>query len=85
MVVTIPESFRDFVTMQIAAGSYADESALVCALLQKEQTRNERESIDKKLLAVLDGSESTEMTAADWDDIRGEVQRRHAARNGSRP
>ena len=85
MTVTIPDSFRDFVRAQIASGQYSDESALICALLQKEQARKERESIDRKLLESLDTGEATEMTRADWDEIRGEVQRRHAQRNGSRP
>lgn len=84
MTVTIPDSFREFVAAQIASGQYADENALVCALLQREQARKERESIDKKLLEALDSSESTEMTSGDWDEIRAAVQRKHAARNGSR-
>jgi len=84
MTVTIPESFRAFVAGQIASGNYADESALVCALLQKEQALKERETIEKRLLEAIAG-ESTEMTKADWKEIRDEVQRRHSARTGNRP
>jgi Arc/MetJ-type ribon-helix-helix transcriptional regulator len=85
MNVNIPESFREFVAAQIATGKYADENALICALLQKEQACKERESIDGKLLEALDRSESTAMTSTDWDDIRAEFQRRQTVRNGSRP
>lgn len=84
MTVTIPDSLRAFVDAQVASGHYSDESALICALLEKEQARKERESIDRKLLESLNNSEATEMTAADWNEIRAEVQRRYAARNGNR-
>ena len=83
MTVTIPDSFRDFVSAQIASGHYADENALVCALLEKEQAKMERDTIDMKLLESLDGSPATEMIRADWDEMCAEVQRRHAQRNGS--
>jgi Arc/MetJ-type ribon-helix-helix transcriptional regulator len=84
MTVEIPDSLRDFVQSQIAAGRYPDECAMVSALLQKERARMERGAIDKQLLGAVESSESTPMTSADWDEIRTEVQRRHAARNGSR-
>ncbi len=85
MTVNIPDSFREFLSSQIASGQYSDESALVCALLQKEQAKKEREAIDGKLLEALDGSESTEMTSVDWAEIRAEVRRRQDVRSGSRP
>jgi antitoxin ParD1/3/4 len=85
MTVTIPDSFGDFVAAQIASGQYADENALVCALLLKEQARKQRELIDKQLLEALDSSASSEMTSADWDEIRAAVQQRHAARSGGQP
>lgn len=85
MTVVIPDSFREFVSSQLASGQYSDESALVCALLQKEQAKQEREAIDQKLLQALDSGEATEMTPADWHEIRAEVQRRHAQRIGNRP
>jgi Arc/MetJ-type ribon-helix-helix transcriptional regulator len=83
MIVIIPDSFHEFLAEQIASGMYADENELICALLKKEQMRKERESVDQKLLEALD-SPTTEMTKPDWDELRAEVERRHAARSGVR-
>jgi Arc/MetJ-type ribon-helix-helix transcriptional regulator len=84
MTIIIPDSFREFVAAQIASGLYADASSLLAALLEKEQARAKRESIDRSLLSALAGGESTEMTPQDWSEIRAELQRKHAERNGNK-
>ncbi|MBM3994051.1 MAG: hypothetical protein FJ303_07845 [Planctomycetes bacterium] len=85
MTVVIPHSLSEFVSALVASGEYSDENALICDLLRKEQIRRERESVDAKLIESLDGPEATEMTAQDWNEIRAEVERRYALRNGATP
>jgi Arc/MetJ-type ribon-helix-helix transcriptional regulator len=74
MTVTIPDAFRDFVSAQIAEGQYADESAYVAALLEKERIRKERQAIEAKLLQALDGGPPEEITPAFWEEMRERIR-----------
>ncbi|MGO9512832.1 MAG: type II toxin-antitoxin system ParD family antitoxin [Steroidobacteraceae bacterium] len=83
MNISLPEPLKRFVDAQIAAGRYSSASEYVRELIREDEKRTVEGRLEALLLEGLQGEE-TELTSADWKDIRKEalarIQARHQAR-----
>jgi len=83
MNISLPEPLKRYVDAQIAAGRYSSASEYVRELIQEDEKRKAEEGLESLLLEGLQGEE-TELTSADWKDVRKEalarIQARHQAR-----
>ena len=83
MNISLPESLKEFVDAQIAAGRYGNASEYVRELIRADEKRKAEERLEALLLEGLQTAE-TELTPADWSEIRqqaiGQVKARRQAR-----
>jgi antitoxin ParD1/3/4 len=83
MNISLPEPLKRFVDAQIAAGRYSSASEYVRELIREDEKRTVEGRLEALLIEGLQGEE-TELTSADWKDIRKEalavIQARHLAR-----
>lgn len=79
MNISLPESLREFVDQQIAAGRYGTASEYVRELIRADEKKKAEEKLEQLLLEGLQGKESV-LTRDDWAAIRREAR----ARVGSR-
>jgi antitoxin ParD1/3/4 len=83
MNISLPDSMKDFIQAQAAKKGFGTVSEYVRSVIRELQERQaERDQIDGLLIEGLDSGPATPMTRADWDGIRNEVHKRHAARQG---
>lgn len=75
--ISLPESMRDFIEEQVAQGGYGTVSEYLRALVHEEQKRKARERLEALLLEGLESGPATEMTDADWDEMRRRFDERH--------
>jgi antitoxin ParD1/3/4 len=80
MNISLPDSLKEFVDSQVAAGAYSSASEYIRRLIREDQERRHREEIEQKLLEALDSGAPTPLTPGDWEDIRREVRQRAAQR-----
>jgi antitoxin ParD1/3/4 len=75
--VSLPESLHAFVKDQIASGRYGTISECIEALLRHELRRQAEESLESMLLEGLESGPASEMSDADWDEMRRRYDERH--------
>lgn len=83
MNISLPDPLKQFVDGQIAQGRYSSVSEYVRELIRADEKRKAEAELEAKLLEGLSGVES-EMTAADWREIRKEALAKIAARKAMR-
>ena len=75
--ISLPESLKQFVAGQIAAGRYRSASEYVRELIRADEKRKAEERLETLLLEglLLEALQSaeTELTPADWSEIRQEA------------
>lgn len=72
--VSLPETLKAYVEEQVASGSYGTVSEYVRELIRLDQKRKAQVQLELRLLEGLDSGHATEMTQADWEDIRQTVR-----------
>ena len=82
--IALSESLREFVAARVAAGGYVSASDYIDRLVREDQRRQERERVEALLMEGLQ-SEASEMTQADWDELKRRVWERHAKQCGVVP
>jgi antitoxin ParD1/3/4 len=82
MIITLPDTLKDFIDGQVANGKHRTASAYIEELVRQAQRGLVGERVDTLIQQGVDSGESTPFTAEDWDGIRQEVRERHARRNG---
>jgi antitoxin ParD1/3/4 len=82
MHISLPEDLKTWVEEQATHDACGTADEFVRNLLRKEQRRRARAKVEKLLLEGLNSGPATLMTAKDWEEIRREVRKRHARRNG---
>ncbi len=83
MNISLPESLKEFVDAQIAAGRYGNASEYVRELIRTDEKRKAEERLETLLLDGLQSAE-TELTPADWSKIRQEAIAQVKARRPAR-
>jgi len=79
MNISLPEPLKQFVDGQIAQGRYSSASEYIRELIRADEKRKAEEQLEAMLLEGLNSPES-ELTAADWQNIRREALARMEAR-----
>jgi len=82
MNISLPESMKEFIDEQVRKDGYGTVSEYLRALVRAEQKRQAEQRLYDLLLEGLNSPRS-EMTGADWEDIRREVRERLAKRSAS--
>jgi antitoxin ParD1/3/4 len=83
MAITISKSLESWVEEQAALRGFASAAEYVQHVLQREreeQKRQQRKSIERKLLEALDSGEPVEATQEFWDQRRQELRKRLAGK-----
>jgi len=75
MNISLPESMKNFVDAEVASGGYGTASEFIRDLLRDAQKRKARASVDGLLLQGLQ-SEASELTRADWNQLKRRVRNR---------
>jgi len=75
MNISLPESMKQFVEAEVASGGYGTASEFIRNLLREEQKRKARAGVDALLLEGL-RSEASELTQADWKELKRRVRAR---------
>jgi antitoxin ParD1/3/4 len=84
MNISLPESMREWIEERVATEGYGTASEYLRALVREDQKRTAREELERKLADALDSGEATEMTQADWAQIRSAVRERLKAKSNER-
>ena len=79
MNISLPDPLKKFVDGQIAEGRYSSVSEYVRELIRADEKRRAEDRLEAMLLEGLNSGE-TELTKADWTDIRKEALARLEAR-----
>jgi antitoxin ParD1/3/4 len=75
MNISLPETLKDFVDQQIAAGRYSTASEYVRELIRNDEKQKPEEQLSTLLRKGLQSKE-TKLTREDWKAIRAEAMAR---------
>ena len=78
--IFLPKALKQFVDDQVSAGVYSSVSDYFRALVEEDQKRKAQETIEALVLEGLN-SQASEMSAADWTELKQRVWHRHAAKS----
>lgn len=79
MNISLPEPLKRFVDTQVAKGRYSTASEYIRDLIRADEKRKAEEALEAKLLEGLNSAES-DLTPADWRELRQEALARLKAR-----
>ena len=82
MNVSLPRTQKEFVDQQVQQGSFSTVSDYIRDLIRREQRAFAREELERKLLEGLNSGPATEMTKADWKELRAGLKKRLTGRKG---
>ncbi|NCO34842.1 MAG: hypothetical protein AUJ92_00755 [Armatimonadetes bacterium CG2_30_59_28] len=77
LIISIPDSQKDFVERQINGGQCATPSDYVEELIRLDERRKAREKLEALLLEGLDSGPVEEVTPEYWESKRAEIVRRY--------
>jgi len=83
MNISLPDSLKQFVDVQVSTGGYSSVSEYVRELIRADERRKAEEQLEAKLLEGLNSAEG-ELTAADWSGIRKDALAKVEARTKRR-
>jgi antitoxin ParD1/3/4 len=83
MNISLPEPMKQFVDVQVSTGRYSSASEYVRELIRADERRRAQDQLEAKLLEGLNSAE-TEMTPADWADLRVQALAKVEARKQDR-
>jgi antitoxin ParD1/3/4 len=73
--ISLPDDVRELADRLVSSGRYASVSDYVASLIREDIERLERSGVEAKLLQRLAAGPSGAMSDADFDTIRGRVER----------
>lgn len=73
ITIQLPASMKQFVAEQTAKGGFNSEGAYLQTLVRQAQIRAGRQELEAKLTNGLE-SPASEMTAADWEELKQRVR-----------
>jgi len=80
MNISLPEQLKEFVDVQVGSGRYSSVSEYVRDLIRDDEKRKAQDKLEALLLEGIQGSESSDMTRQDWDEMRREALTQFEAR-----
>lgn len=75
IAIALPETLQVFLEQQLSEGTYANASAYLCALLERERQRLAQEALDRALLTGLESADhQPKIVATDqwWEQKRAD-------------
>jgi antitoxin ParD1/3/4 len=81
--ISLPEPMRAYVDAQVAQGGFSTASEYIRQLVREDQKRAAKERLESLLMEGVESGPASEMTAADWDELRQRVWQRHAESGGA--
>jgi antitoxin ParD1/3/4 len=78
--VSLPSPMRAYLEKRVKLDGFGSISDFIRALVREDQKRQAQEELERRLLAALDTSEATPMTAQDWEEIKTAVKTKIASR-----
>jgi antitoxin ParD1/3/4 len=80
MNISLPDQMKDFVDGQVGTGRYSSVSEYVRDLIRDDEKRKTQEKLELLLMEGIESGPATELTRADWDEIRREAAKEFEAR-----
>ena len=74
MNVALPESMKEFVLEQVAAGGYNTASEYVRELIRADQKRKAKQRLDGLLLEGLNSGTPTPLGKTEWDELKAQMK-----------
>jgi antitoxin ParD1/3/4 len=76
--ISLPESMRTYIEETVTNGGYSTASEYIRQLVREDQKRAAKERLEVLLMEGIESGSPSEMTTADWDELRRRVWQRHA-------
>jgi antitoxin ParD1/3/4 len=76
--ISLPESMQAYVDQQVAEGGFSTASEYIRQLVREDQKRAAKQRLEALLMEGIESGPPSEMTAADWDELRRRVWQRHS-------
>ena len=83
MNISLPGPMKNFVEAEVISGGYGTSSEFIRELLREAQKRKARARVDALLLEGLQ-SEASELTQADWQNLKRRVRLRSRSRKAAK-
>jgi antitoxin ParD1/3/4 len=80
--ISLPESMRAYVDQQVTEGGFSTASEYIGQLVREDQKRAAKQRLEALLMEGIESGPPSEMTSADWDELRQRVWQRHAESGG---
>ncbi len=84
ITISLPESLKQFVDMQVASKGYGDASEYLCSLLREAQQAEADARLEALLLEGLASGDPIPVDEKFWSDLRAETERRVRAHKTGR-
>lgn len=78
--ISLPQSMKDFVEIQVQESGYSTPSEYIRALVREDRRRREEEKLEALFLEGLNSGEAFEPTPEYWEQKRINLIERHRAR-----
>jgi antitoxin ParD1/3/4 len=80
--ISLPDSMREYIDETVTQGGYSTASEYIRQLVREDQKRAAKERLETLLMEGIESGPTSEMAAADWDELRQRVWQRHAEGGG---
>jgi antitoxin ParD1/3/4 len=82
MNVSLPDSLKDYVEEQVAAGGYGTSSEYLRELIRADKKRKAQERLEALLLEGLESGDPIPVTPRFWKELWASVDARKATKQG---
>jgi antitoxin ParD1/3/4 len=84
MNISLPEQLKEFIDEQVRSGRYSSVSEYVRDLVRNDEKRKAQDKLESMLMKGIQSGEPTELTRADWQEIRQEALKQLEIRRAKR-
>lgn len=82
--ISLPESLKEYVEVQVAAGGYSTPSEYLRELLRQDQKQRAEQKLEALLLEGLNSGDPIEITPEYWERKRTQLVERHNKKTATR-
>lgn len=75
MNISLPDTLKSFVDMQVQAGEYSTSSEYIRELIRQDQKRKIEQRLNALLLEGMESGEPILADAAFWEEMRSSLRR----------
>lgn len=85
MNISLPDSMKQYVEDQVAAGEYSSASEYVRELVRTDQRRQAKDALERSLIQAMAEGEAVEADDAWWVALRKDVAKKVTQPKARRP